>query len=77
MMHLQWLHWLFVGVLSWALLALSALGCLTRRRRRRQKKNMKRKMTKLDFHRFQVRHSPEFRYLKQVESMQVSWQRAF
>ena len=27
-----------------------ALGCL-------KKKNMKRKMTKLDFHRFQVRHS--------------------
>ena len=28
-----------------------ALGCL------KKKKNMKRKMTKLDFHRFQVRHS--------------------
>ena len=27
-----------------------ALGCL-------KKKNMKRKMTRLDFHRFQVRHS--------------------
>ena len=31
-----------------------ALGCL---KKKKKKKNMKRKMTKLDFHRFQVRHS--------------------
>ena len=33
---------------------IKALGCL---KKKKKKKNMKRKMTKLDFHRFQVRHS--------------------